>query len=398
MPNIIVSEMQGLPEARQTIEYVERKGKGHPDSLIDGIAETASIELSKYYLDNFGVVLHHNLDKGLIVGGSSEVTFGKGRITSPIQVIIAGRATYDYQGAKIPVDDIVKKAVRDYLAANTRFLDLDNDVRISTQIRRGSTDLSSLFMRSMDVPLANDTSFGVGYAPLTKAEELVLKTERTLNGVDYKKRMPASGEDIKVMCIREGDAMQLNTAVAFVAQHTKSIDEYIAHKQTLVNDIRKLASGTGIDADVKVNSGDLEMNGDVYLTKSGLSCESGDDGQIGRGNRANGLISPFRFMSMEAIAGKNPVSHTGKIYNILAREIAADIVKLYPQIEECNVALVSYIGERIDMPRNLTVRAIMKKGESFDAIKSKVKGVAEDALSDINYVTRGLAEGKYDVF
>ncbi len=33
---------------------------------------------------------------------------------------------------------------------------------------------------------------------------------------------------------------------------------------------------------------------------SGLSAETGDDGQVGRGNRVNGLITPNGPMSLEA--------------------------------------------------------------------------------------------------
>ena len=101
MKNITIMKSNKTPLYKQEIEYVERKGRGHPDSLIDGIVENASIELSKWYLDNFGIVLHHNVDKGLIVGGESKVEFGKGIITRPIEVIIAGRATSRFMNKKI---------------------------------------------------------------------------------------------------------------------------------------------------------------------------------------------------------------------------------------------------------------------------------------------------------
>ena len=68
MSNIKISESRSAHIASQNVEYVERKGMGHPDSLIDGIVERASVELSKAYMDNTGMILHHNLDKGLIIG------------------------------------------------------------------------------------------------------------------------------------------------------------------------------------------------------------------------------------------------------------------------------------------------------------------------------------------
>src|ERR1700733_2010415 len=75
------------------VEIVERKGIGHPDSIIDGACEAVSIALSKYYLDNFDAILHHNVDKGLLVGGKSNAVFGGGRVIDPIYILVAGRAT-----------------------------------------------------------------------------------------------------------------------------------------------------------------------------------------------------------------------------------------------------------------------------------------------------------------
>ncbi len=396
---IRVIESANTPAGEQPVEYVERKGKGHPDTLMDGIVEAASLALSKYYLDYFGTVLHHNVDKGLLVGGEAEAVFGNGKITKQIEIIIAGRATDNYQKEKIPVDELCVRAAKDYLRANTRFLDLDEDVKISTKILKGSESLSKIFSRSVDVQLANDTSFGIGYAPLSVAEGLTLEIERFLNSYEYKSRMPAVGEDIKVFCIRENSRLSLNVAAAFVAQLAKSKEEYFSTKEKVAEDIAAFAKGIAkSDVEVVVNSGDSEERGEAYITKSGLSCESGDDGQPGRGNRANGLITPFRQMSMEAVAGKNPASHTGKIYNVLAREIATEAVTLYPQIKECTVTIASYIGRRIDEPRDMTIALAMQKGERADAVKSKVRDIADDMLTNIGYITRGLADGKYTVF
>jgi len=79
----------------------------------------------------------------------------------------------------------------------------------------------------------------------------------------------------------------------------------------------------------------------IYLTVTGTSAEAGDDGEVGRGNRANGLITPYRPMSLEATAGKNPVTHVGKIYNVLAQRIAAGIVRETAGVEEAYCSLLS---------------------------------------------------------
>ena len=201
------------------------------------------------------------------------------------------------------------------------------------------------------------------------------------------------------MSIREGNRISLNVAIAFVAQHVKDIDDYMSQKDRVIKDIEGIAKGiTKRNLTITVNSGDSREHGSVYLTKSGLSMEAGDDGSVGRGNRMNGIITPFRYMSMEAPAGKNPVNHTGKIYNVIAKEVAADVVRQYPQVAECYVGMVSHIGKRIDDPKNMSIKVIMNRGEKFDSIESKVRAVGEEALSRIRETTADIAKGKYLVY
>ena len=40
------------------------------------------------------------------------------------------------------------------------------------------------------MPASNDTSFGVGYAPFSETENIVMKTEELLNSKDFKKKYP----------------------------------------------------------------------------------------------------------------------------------------------------------------------------------------------------------------
>ena len=397
MSNITIKQHDIVPIEEQEIEYVERKGKGHPDSLIDGIVERCSVELSKAYMDRAGAILHYNVDKGLIVGGSSEARFGKGEITKPIEVIIAGRATQEFQGIEIPVDEIAINSVYEHFKENTRFIDIEKELVVVPKILKGSHDLAAVFRSGKDIPLANDTSFGVGFAPFTETERLVLETEKYINSADYKKIVPAAGEDIKVMGIKEGNTINLTIAIAFVAHLTPNMEAYMKFKEKVTEDVTKLSQKfTKRNVSVVVNNADLKD--DVYLTKSGLSCEAGDDGEVGRGNRVNGIITPFRTMTLEAASGKNPVSHVGKIYNILAGEIANDVVKLYPQIKDCSVSIVSQIGRPINDPKNLCINVIMKDGEKVDPILSKVRAIAEDSLSNIAFLTHEIAQGKHPTY
>jgi len=137
---------------------------------------------------------------------------------------------------------------------------------------------------------------------------------------------------------------------------------------------------------VKVNNADDEKTGCVYLTLSGTSAEMGDDGSVGRGNRANGLITPFRPMTLEAIAGKNPVSHTGKIYSLFAFEIADRIVLEFPEIEAVEVYLLSQIGNAIDKPANTSI--FLTADEHYlNSVKGKIRELVERELSKITEVT-----------
>ncbi len=399
MRNISIERLELKPISEQGTEYVERKGIGHPDSLIDGIVDETSHALCREYLSSFGTILHHNVDKGLIIGGAAKSTYGSGRITKKIEVIVTGRAISKVKGKTVEVNRIAEDVVRKYLKDNTRFLDIENEVVIKSKIAKGSEDLTHIFGRKSEVPLANDTSFGIGFAPFSETEKLVLETERYLNSRDYKAQVPAAGEDIKVMGCRNGDRITLTVAVAFIAQLVSSKEQYIELKHRVVGDILKFASGiTKKSVAVELNTGDDAEGEAPYLTKSGLSAEAGDDGSVGRGNRVNGLITPFRHMSLEAAAGKNPINHIGKIYNILATQLAVDVVKQYPQIKECDIAILSQIGKRIDQPLNLNMNMIVEGGANFDNIRSKAHYIADGWLDNIGKLTLDISLGKYKTF
>ncbi len=82
------------------VEIAERKGLGHPDTICDLITEQISVELSKYYLKEFGAIMHHNVDKALLIGGQSQPGYNGGKIILPISLIFAGRATFQVEDKK----------------------------------------------------------------------------------------------------------------------------------------------------------------------------------------------------------------------------------------------------------------------------------------------------------
>ncbi|MEW5996427.1 MAG: methionine adenosyltransferase [Candidatus Micrarchaeota archaeon] len=385
--SIIVERNSGTTIHKRPVEMVERKGIGHPDTLIDGIMENVSRRLSEAYINKFSRVRHHNVDKGLVCGGATEVEFGGGRFTKPIRIVLSGRA---FGG--VPVEEIAREATEEHIRRSVRHLDLSKGVAIQSTITEIWPKWDEMSGRP-GIPLANDTSFGVGYAPLSRLEKLVLEVEKYLNAEQFKARYPWAGEDVKVMGLRNGDGIELTIAIAIVSRHITNMDEYIEAKKTIEREVIDFAETREIgNVRVKVNNADNEEAGSIYLTLSGTSAEMGDDGSVGRGNRANGLITPFRPMTLEATAGKNPVSHTGKIYSVLAFEIAERVVREFPFVENVDVYLLSRIGHPIDMPANATI-SLSTGRKCFNSIREAIGQIVDKEFSRISDLTKRIVGG-----
>ena len=69
--NIQIKSVNHRSVENESIEIVERKGVGHPDSICDGVAEAVSRSLCQCYLEQFGKILHHNTDEAQLVAGNS---------------------------------------------------------------------------------------------------------------------------------------------------------------------------------------------------------------------------------------------------------------------------------------------------------------------------------------
>ncbi len=399
MKNIHVQKLIQTPVEKQKIEIVERKGVGHPDTLADGIAESMSRALSREYIKRFGIVLHHNTDETQIVAGKSKPAFGGGEIVQPIFILLVGRATKEFEGTWIPTDKIALKAAKEYIRKTLANLNPDEDIIFDVRIGEGSTDLQDVFMRrSGKAPLANDTSFGIGFAPLTETEKLVYNVERRIYN-EFRREEKAIGEDVKVMGLREGDRITLTIACAMVDKYLNSVKEYIAVKDALTEWVKDIVREyTERDVDVHINTADDYERGCVYLTVTGTSAECGDDGSVGRGNRCNGLITPYRPMSMEASAGKNPINHVGKIYNVLANFIAKDCYENIEGIEEVYVKILSQIGKPINEPKAVDIQIIPKKGYDVERMEKMAVEIAEGWLENVTKITDMIINDEIDVF
>jgi S-adenosylmethionine synthetase len=235
-----------------------------------------------------------------------------------MEFYLAGRATHRWRGEEIPVDEIAAEACKEVLRETLPDLDTSRDVRITSRIRDGSTDLTRLFERGSGTALANDTSCGAGFAPATALERIVLGVAQRLNSAETQRAYPAVGSDVKVMGVRVDQRVMLTIGCAMIARHVAGMDEYANLKDTArdlaLNAARELGD---LEVTALLNAADDMAAGEVFLTVSGTSAEAGDDGETGRGNRVNGLICPYRSMTMEAAAGKNPLTHVGKLYNVI---------------------------------------------------------------------------------
>ncbi|HDR53118.1 MAG TPA: hypothetical protein ENN60_00365 [archaeon] len=359
-----------------TSEVVERKEIGHPDSLCDGVAEAMSRELSKAYLRETGVIQHHNVDKVLLVAGQSETQWGGGRITTPIRIILAGRAT-----PCVPVKEITTEAALNYL------LSILPDARpehfqLECAIGKGAGELCD----TVSEVKANDTSVGVAFAPFTEAEQLTKDIGAFLTGRQFRSEWPEVGMDIKIMTHWNDGCLDATIAMAFIDRHLADMTAYRRSKEAITDILREKFNMKGKN-NLVINTLDRYENIDqVYLTTLGTSAEQGDDGEVGRGNRVNGLITPARPMSLEAAAGKNPVSHVGKLYNTMAQLIAD---RIYQETgKPAEVILQSRIGHPVTEPAIVLLRT--------DA--TGLDQLVRDELARLPEITEGFVKGRFPVF
>jgi S-adenosylmethionine synthetase len=397
--NIRVEPMVGRAVEDQEVEIVERKGLGHPDSICDGIAEAVSQALAREYIDRVGEVLHYNTDETQLVAGTAAPAFGGGEVVEPIYLLVTGRATQRYRGTQIPTETIALRAARDYFAETFPEVEFGTDVVVDVKLGEGSGDLQEVFGdEGQQLPMANDTSFGVGHAPLTETEEIVLNAERRLNG-EFTADNPALGQDVKVMGKREGDRIDVTVAAAVVDSYVDDLDGYDATVRAVREFVEQVAAEyTDREVSVHVNTADDYDEGAIYLTTTGTSAEQGDDGSVGRGNRANGLITPNRSMSMEATSGKNPVNHIGKIYNLLSTEIAESVVDEVDGIREIRIRLLSQIGQPIDEPHVADAAIVSEDGVAVADIEGEVTDVVDRELANVTDVTRRVIDGELSTF
>ncbi|MGW1539337.1 methionine adenosyltransferase [Streptomyces sp. NPDC002309] len=381
---------------------VERKGLGHPDTLADHLAERLSRAYSHYTVQRFGAVLHHNFDKLALLGGASEVRYGAGRITAPVRVLVNGRAAPMCGGERIPVEEIVEAEVRAFFAERLREVSdhLDIKFNITSNSSPGAVltgdevpDRTRWFnprsiddLRERRVRLSNDTSLGTGWAPENAFESFVRELVNHLSGEsEFTLSHAWCGSDVKLMGYWDGDQADVVLCVPQKSRHVVSRAEYVRNTESVLAECYRLADLRlpGAEARFRLNARDVPEKDELYLTYTGSSIESGDEGVVGRGNRVNGLITPLRPMNLEGANGKNPVYHVGKLYNIAAQRLAQ---RLHEATDgHAEVHLVSTTGKRLDQPWRILIRL-----SSPDVEADKVQAIVAETLEGFPALTDEL--------
>ncbi|MGW0602361.1 methionine adenosyltransferase [Streptomyces sp. NPDC002640] len=396
----LVIETGGFAPDATTI--VERKGLGHPDTLADHLAEGLSRAYSAYTVEHFGAVLHHNFDKLALLGGASEVRYGAGRMTAPVRVLVNGRAAPMCGGERIPVEELVEAEVRAFFAR--RLPEVSDHLDIVFHITSNSSpgavltgdgvpDRTRWFnprsiedLRERRVRLSNDTSLGTGWAPENVFESFARDLVDHFSGEsDFTRSNPWCGSDVKLMGYWDGERADVVLCVPQKSRLVASRAEYVRNTESVLAECYRLAGLRlpGAQASFRLNARDVPEKDELYLTYSGSSIESGDEGVVGRGNRVNGLITPLRPMNLEGANGKNPVYHVGKLYNIAARRLAQRLHEATGGHAE--VHLVSTTGQRLDRPWRILVRL-----SSPDAEVDKARALVEEALGEFPALTDEL--------
>jgi S-adenosylmethionine synthetase len=391
-----------------TVEFVERKGRGHPDTLADRLAERLSREYSKFTLENFGAILRHQFDKLSLMGGKCIATFGGGQFTSPIRILVNGRITPGVGDKQAPFYDIAFETIKQFLEEELVDFDFHSNARVIWEVTshgtRGFTDPANLTRDAINhrfrprtladlpettCPLSNDTAMGVAWAPLTELERMILGVEESLTSRAPSPPFEWLGTDCKTMGVRAGGKTWLTVSIPLLAHKVRDRDDYFAKLDFTKNYINRVISDNDAlgEIELTLNPGDTTDSECLYIRKTGSCLESGDEGQVGRGNRFGGLISARRGYSIEAVNGKNPSYHGGKIYSAMAHEIATKIFSEYGIPNE--VVIVSQIDRPITDPWHVMIAS--SETLPFVALQNLV----DEILMKPSRVTQGFLSGKY---
>ena len=393
---VVVEALSGPPVGERRVELVERKGIGHPDTICDALVEAIAVALNRMYLERLGTVAHYNVDKALLVAGQCRKGFGGGEVTRPMEFIVGDRATFEVDGRTLPVEETARAAVDAWLGAHLPRVRPHLQTRVT--LAPGSAELSGIFGHETRSVVSNDTSGASGYAPLSVTEETVLAVERFLNGPTFKASFPDTGHDVKVFGWRADDRLALTVAMPLLASATPSERAYFQRKEAVLGTLAEEFRKVPFQIEWRLNNLDVPGRGSdgVYLSLTGTSAEDADSGQVGRGNRANGLIAFARPTGGEATAGKNALAHVGKVYSVLSHRLAERIQTAVPGLVEVYVHLAARIGDPVDRPW-VGVQVVLEAGVALPDVQAAIERTVAAETERLPEFRERLGRGEFPV-
>lgn len=396
--SLVVEALRQPPVARRRIEIVERKGLGHPDTLCDLLVEAISLALNQMYMERTGAIAHYNIDKALLVAGQAVKGFGWGEMRQPIELIVGDRATFTVDHVQLPIEETVRVAVGAWVAAHLPHVRPEKDLRTRVVLAPGSEELRRIFKNGGRSLGANDTAGASGYWPLSPTEETVLGVENYLNSPEFKRRFHDTGQDVKVLGVRHDETLALTIAMPFLCRETGSERAYFQRKAEVLETLADRFRDAPFSLQWELNALDRPGRGTegCYLSLTGTSAEDADSGQVGRGNRVNGLIAFSRPTGGEAAPGKNPVAHVGKIYSVLSHRLAQLIHARCPPLPEVYVHLSTRIGQPVDQPWT-GVQVILPDGMELTHVEQLIRDVVDTELKRLPEFEAELVRGEHPV-
>jgi S-adenosylmethionine synthetase len=316
------------------------------------------------------------------------VAFGGGEHTNRSKRVLVGKVNFT-ENWKPDVDTLTADTRRRLLAL---IPDATPDAfEVELWLNQAAADLADVVNRGHHeaAPRSNDTSFAAVSLPLSPLEDVAYRLEHYLNSAPYRADVPI-GRDIKVMGAREGSEVVVTVAVPVLArmvENRSAYDEVI--ERVRVDALALVRDGFGNGTTVRINQADTPDS--QYLSLTGTSAEAGDDGQVGRGNRYGGLITPYRPMSLEATAGKNPAAHVGKTYHAFAEDISRR-VRDETDADETTIRMLSSIGRPVTEPQVVHVET----AGSADA--GAIEVIVKESLADWEGVRDRLIAGAYRLY
>jgi S-adenosylmethionine synthetase len=394
----VIEALAQPPVGARRFELVERKGVGHPDSICDALVEAIAVAFNRMYRERTGTVLHYNVDKALLAAGECVTSFGAGEVVRPMTLYVGDRATFAADGRALPVEQTMHDAVEQWLAQHLPRVRPGRELQVRSVLAPGSVELRGIFETAHVAVAANDTSGACGHAPFSLTERLVLRVEQFLNGPSFKARFPDTGQDVKVFGLREDDRLRLTVAMPLVCFATADEGAYFGRKEEILAALAHEFRDAPLRLEWRLNNLDVRGRGahGTYLTVTGTSAEDADSGQVGRGNRVNGLIALARPASEEAAAGKNAVAHPGKVYSVLSHRLAALVHARCPELQEVYVHLAARIGEPVDRPWT-GVQVVLPKALTLVDVEPGIREVIDSELARLPAFREELLQGKHPV-